>query len=204
MTTSTRTEAVLDRASIERLISECKEDLETLNSVTPCCDCDRKPAGAVCAWTTKLQLMKAATSRSKENQPIIVLALTQLLSEIDFLEKAPVGCPVHNAVHGYEAEELRAGIEAIIEKSPSAEEFRADLIRLIDTVDARDSLAYRESSDAGDIVDQMIHHVPELSRVRDSLIMDVTNEKWHHVARTIADIVIAENNAKLKTEVNKT
>ena len=86
--------------------------------------------------------MKAATSRSKENQPIIVLALTQLLSEIDFLEKAPVGCPVH--------------------------------------------------ANAGDIVDQMIHHVPELARVRDSLITDVMNEKWHHVARTIADVAMSK------------
>lgn len=58
-------------------------------------------------------------------------------------------CSKHGFVHGAEAEELRKGIETVMER------WRADgtgvplfdLQRLLDRVDARDSLAYREAKD---------------------------------------------------------
>lgn len=64
----------------------------------------------------------------------------------------PLGCPIaqrfcpeHNFWHGAEAEELRAGIEHIIHQGNVDV---SDLQRLLDRVDARDSLAYREATDA--------------------------------------------------------
>lgn len=68
-------------------------------------------------------------------------------------------CPSHDEVHhGGEADELRSGIESLIEgtditlpqeSSPSGEDVRvvlvSDLKDLLDKVDARDSLAYLET-----------------------------------------------------------
>jgi hypothetical protein len=61
-------------------------------------------------------------------------------------------CSTHNFVHGAEAEELRSGIEEIIESNPSEDEWEWELRRLLDMVDARDSLAYLEAknSEQGD------------------------------------------------------
>ena len=54
-------------------------------------------------------------------------------------------CPSHGYVHGSEAEELRRGIEKLIEifdgGSVDLEDILADLHRLLDTIDAHDSLA---------------------------------------------------------------
>lgn len=74
-------------------------------------------------------------------------------------------CPVHRVTHGREAEELRAGIEATladwVEVVGAASEAMADarirwlvrqrraLQQLLDRVDARDSLAFREAVDGG-------------------------------------------------------
>jgi hypothetical protein len=60
------------------------------------------------------------------------------------------GCPVHNgSAHGAEAEELRKGIEGIIGHLPDdSRDVRGDLIRLLDRVNARDSLAHLEREDA--------------------------------------------------------
>lgn len=69
-------------------------------------------------------------------------------------------CERHGgAVHGREAEELRAGLEQLLDEhgpvpagvsiSPAVfEDLRRDLQRLLDRVDARDSLGYLEASDA--------------------------------------------------------
>jgi hypothetical protein len=56
-------------------------------------------------------------------------------------------CPVHgNAVHGKEAEELRAGIELILGDMPEdTEDLQAALQGLIDHTDARDSLVFTEN-----------------------------------------------------------
>lgn len=56
-------------------------------------------------------------------------------------------CPVHDyAEHGREAEELRRCIEAIVEGDKPCS--RQELQRVLDTVDARDSLAFIERKDA--------------------------------------------------------
>ena len=62
----------------------------------------------------------------------------------------------HDAVHGQEAEDLRAGIEQILRNTSDVEDaaapdvlrsFRKSLIFLLDRIDARDSLAFREATD---------------------------------------------------------
>lgn len=58
-------------------------------------------------------------------------------------------CPIHRSVHGAEAEELRAGIEALMPRLPEMLpiEIKRELQQLLDRVDARDSLAYLEIND---------------------------------------------------------
>lgn len=65
-------------------------------------------------------------------------------------------CEKHGgAVHGQEAEELRAGVEKILQDTSGVrdgepsdlEDFRRSLIRLLDRVDARDSLSFLEAAD---------------------------------------------------------
>ena len=60
-----------------------------------------------------------------------------------------VSCPEHGFIHGKEAEELREGIESILqsrdEYTAGAEDILEDLRMLLDRVDARDSLAWREA-----------------------------------------------------------
>lgn len=65
-------------------------------------------------------------------------------------------CEKHGgAVHGREAEELRKGIELLLVEHGTIDsvdayeyaELRRDLIRLLDRIDARDSLAFLEATD---------------------------------------------------------
>jgi len=49
-------------------------------------------------------------------------------------------CSKHDFIHGAEAEELRSGIERLIDEGVTERGLR----RLLDEVDARDSLAYLE------------------------------------------------------------
>lgn len=56
-------------------------------------------------------------------------------------------CLEHGFIHGGEAEELRAGIEAILRKWCDDEDAYDALSKLLDDVDARDSLAFREATD---------------------------------------------------------
>lgn len=56
-------------------------------------------------------------------------------------------CHDHGFSHGAEAEELREGIENILESNPSEDEWEYKLRDLLNEVDARDSLAYLESKD---------------------------------------------------------
>lgn len=68
-----------------------------------------------------------------------------------------VPCDRHGGVvHGQEAEELRAGVEQILRNTASVQRedeesvlaaVRKSLIFLLDRVDARDSLAFREVTD---------------------------------------------------------
>jgi hypothetical protein len=69
-------------------------------------------------------------------------------------------CERHlGAVHGQEAEELRAGIEQILRNTADVREdeaayvlpaLRKSLLFLLDHIDARDSLAFREATDPKD------------------------------------------------------
>lgn len=55
-------------------------------------------------------------------------------------------CRKHDhQIHGQEAEELRKGIEEFIESGPSSRRSRVALRKLLDSIDARDSLAFREA-----------------------------------------------------------
>ena len=57
-------------------------------------------------------------------------------------------CPEHGFFHGAEAEELREGIEKIIDHEGDVRGFKRALQALLDRVDARDSLAYLEAKKA--------------------------------------------------------
>lgn len=57
-------------------------------------------------------------------------------------------CERHGGeVHGREAEELRAGVEEILRNSANVAELRKSLFFLLDRIDARDSLSFREATD---------------------------------------------------------
>ena len=74
-----------------------------------------------------------------------------------------VACDRHGgAVHGQEAEELRAGVEQLLRNTAGVREdeaafvlpeLRKSLIFLLDHVDARDSLTFREATDPTDPTD---------------------------------------------------
>lgn len=55
-------------------------------------------------------------------------------------------CSEHGFVHGAEAEELRHGIEKILSDACDEDDFRRELRRLLEQVDARDSVAFLEAS----------------------------------------------------------
>jgi len=62
-----------------------------------------------------------------------------------------IACERHGgAVHGREAEELRAGVERIIGQDFDVESLRDDLRQMLDDVDARDSLVFREATAVSD------------------------------------------------------
>jgi hypothetical protein len=81
---------------------------------------------------------------------VALVALPALIAEICQLRAiclVGVPCARHGgAVHGHEAEELRAGIEKVLRDPPA--ELRSALRRLLDDVDARDSLTFLERGDA--------------------------------------------------------
>lgn len=61
------------------------------------------------------------------------------------IEATAARCPVHaGMIHGGEAEELRAGIERILEGNAKVGKVLICLQRLLDRVDARDSLGHLE------------------------------------------------------------
>ena len=57
-----------------------------------------------------------------------------------------VRCPVHNFVHGAEAEQLREKLEALIEEAKNRDSNIGhwELQHILDEVDARDSVAFLE------------------------------------------------------------
>lgn len=85
---------------------------------------------------------------------------------VQIADRCVVGlaCEKHyGAIHGREAEELRAGVEQILRDTSGVSnlyddealhvlrETRRKLVALLDRVDARDSLAFREATDPPDI-----------------------------------------------------
>lgn len=54
-------------------------------------------------------------------------------------------CEEHGFVHGHEAEELRKGLETALEEAKSFAGLVRRLYRLLDAVDARDSVAFLET-----------------------------------------------------------
>lgn len=78
-------------------------------------------------------------------------AAQQRIAELEAEAREPRGCAAHyGSIHGGEAEELRKGIETIIKSFSDCEDqsaMRGNLIRLLDRVDARDSLAHVELRD---------------------------------------------------------
>lgn len=83
---------------------------------------------------------------------------------VQIADTCVVGLPCERhgcAVHGQEAEELRAGVEQILRNTADAHddqaafvlaELRRSLLFLLDHIDARDSLAFREVTDSHDEV----------------------------------------------------
>lgn len=90
---------------------------------------------------------------------------TELLSRdfaetlVQIADACVVGLPCEKhagAVHGQEAEELRAGVEQILRNTADVQpeeapdvlaSLRKSLVFLLDRIDARDSLAFREVTD---------------------------------------------------------
>lgn len=109
-------------------------------------------AGAVVALDAqeRAQLTAMLDDGAASDYPAAYQAILRLLAAAD---AAPRGCPVHDgAIHGGEAEELRAGIEALIADPPGGDlesnrEWMLPLQRLLDRVNARDSLGYLERGD---------------------------------------------------------
>jgi hypothetical protein len=77
---------------------------------------------------------------------------------VQFADACVVGlpCDKHGAVHGQEAEELRAGVEQILKNTSDVvvdavpdvlHALRKSLIFLLDRIDARDSLGFRDATD---------------------------------------------------------
>lgn len=90
---------------------------------------------------------------------VALVALPRLIADVrqSRAGRCVVGaaCDRHGgAVHGHEAEELRAGIEQIRRDHPAEDDdldahiIRAALRRLLDDIDARDSLAFLEKGTA--------------------------------------------------------
>ncbi len=81
--------------------------------------------------------------------PRLCEILDRLLSAPPAASPDPHTCPVHDGeLHGAEAEELRAGVEALIEQYMDGAVPSDKLQRLLDRVNARDSLAHLERQDA--------------------------------------------------------
>jgi hypothetical protein len=100
--------------------------------------------GSVFARTNKetARFVSAALQRFDEGAPAVHRYV------LDEPKRCVIGkpCPEHdNAVHGREAEELRAGIEKLISESAGSSVTDRQLHRLLDRTDARDSVAFLEN-----------------------------------------------------------
>lgn len=132
---------------------------------------DRKELTAECVV---LQMDRDAHAARAQD---LARRVTEVERERDAKDR---GCPVHaGTIHGGEAEELRAGIEAFVETYGKGEDtygICSRMQRLLDRVDARDSLAHLERtdlvkacSDRDRAIDALAARVAEVMAERDEL-----------------------------------
>jgi hypothetical protein len=106
-------------------------------------------------WASKVERLELDLAVAKENVAAYVDARDRILArhaeevksleeEIDRLEQDEI-CPLHETAHGGEAEELRKGIENLLADGEHTDEWPEELQRLLDRVDACDSLVYVET-----------------------------------------------------------
>lgn len=107
------------------------------------------------------------------------------VEELAEIVRSSVGCSVHyGGVHGGEAEELRKGIETIMESMPDgSESVRGELIGLLDRVD---SLAYLERADlqapiSSDVLKAISEELNETTYEPVRLSADEIRQLEHHV-----------------------
>lgn len=120
-------------------------------------------------------------------------ALVKLASSLQNCCVIGVRCGRHvGVVHGQEAEELRAGIEQILKNTADVEDeeapdvlraLRKSLIFLLDNIDARDSLAFREREDADLSAEEIAAAVVQLP---------ITPEEWAANVRAKVDEALRE------------
>lgn len=102
--------------------------------------------------------------QASASEPLPLTRLSRDFAEmiVKISESCVIGLPCEKhggAVHGQEAEELRAGVERILKNTGDVRdgeaafvlvELRKSLIFLLDHIDARDSLAFLEITDPQD------------------------------------------------------
>lgn len=129
------------------------------------------------------------------------------------LQRCVIGeyCAVHEFVHGAEAEELRSGIEILIENGDEVEP--VELQRFLDDVDARDSCAYAEArpihqpvNDSraalincialqGRELTELRRRVEEQDEAIAELEKDPHRETWDRLAKCVEDVLAINEKA---------
>lgn len=119
-------------------------------------------------------------------------AVAKLLRDEGYTVVAPgaaPSCAVHDGkVHGGEADELRAGLERLLDEGgvgPGA------IVRLLDAVDARDSLAHRELGWAED--DALLERV--LAAFREREIVSLPTELLGDITKHLASAALRAGRA---------
>lgn len=104
-----------------------------------------------------VDLARDCLQGSLVNTKVLARTFAEVIVQLAACCVVGVRCDRHyGAVHGQEAEELRAGIEQILKNTAGVRddeaafvlaEQRKSLSFLLDHIDARDSLAFREATD---------------------------------------------------------
>lgn len=142
-------------------------EIWTSNSVRRITGADGRDGGVLSAVAHLRTGTADLHGHNRENDLAYIAAASPdvVLALLDEIENDT--CARHaGQAHGKEAEELRSGIESILADPPGGDnisnnEWRRELLKLLDRVDARDSLAYLEDSD------RLTADVERLTRERD-------------------------------------
>lgn len=127
---------------------------------------DERLLAADCRAETREKQLADVGKKAADLTISIDLARSEIASLKDRLSSKK--CPVHdNQVHGKEADELRRGLELLIEHS-EVNDFSVG--KLLGSVDARDSLAYQERS-------RKLEHKKELAGNKGPIIPDEGAQK---------------------------